>query len=495
MTTQQKSSAISEDKTKKKEEEKNKPSGGLKTTETTQSASTEEKSKKKDSGFTEKNFLVEQKEISPTKQELIFNLPAQDFEKYYQQALRELGKELKVDGFRQGTVPPEVAEKHLPPERVLTYAADLAIRKIYVDTVIKLNLPAVGRPEIDLEEISREKGLRFKATVELLPEVKLPDFSKEVEKINKKFTQEKVEVTEEEVAKELKVLAEQRVKLVTVNRPAKKGDQVLIDLQVLMNNVPLERGGGKKIPVILGSGRFIPGFEEQLEGMKAGEEKEFKLKFPQDYHDRQLTGKEATFRVKVQLVQERQLPEMNDEFAQGIGKFKSLAELKENIKKGLEHEKLHKKEDKWKKELIEALIKKVKIEIPQVLIDNEVEVMMREIVNDIAQLGLTKEQYFQHLKVSEEQMKKQWREKQAPDRVKAALILKQIAQDKKISPPKEKVEEMVNRVVQQQTALGQDPAKIDVQRIYEAVKGSLTNEEVFKWLMGKENVHQCEHKH
>ncbi len=443
---------------------------------------------------TEENYLVEIKDKLKSSKELVFKIPAKDFEKFYQQSLKELGKDLKVPGFRKGKVPEEVIEKELTPERILYNAGDIAIRKIYVEAIVKNNIPAIGEPKIELKNIKKGEDLEFVATVDLLPEVKLKDFQKDIDKVNEKFVKKEIKIDDKDIQKELDALANQRVKVITVNREAQKGDQVEVDFDVFVNNVAIEGGSAKKHPVIIGENRFIPGFEEQLIGVQADDEKEFELEFPKDYHAKNLAGKKAKFKVKVGLVQERELPEINDEFAKGFGKFKNLQELKDNIKHGLIHEQEHKKEDEWKKELIETLLTKVDMEIPQSLIDNEVEVMMRELENDVMRLGLTKEQYFSQVKTTEEKMKEGWKKKQAPNRVKAALILQHLAKEHKLAPKKELVQQQVDQIVQQQTAYGQDPAKLDIQRIYEAVKGSLTNEEVFKWLMGGEDkVHKCEH--
>lgn len=441
-----------------------------------------------------KNYLVKAEDKSKSSKELVFKIPAKDFDKFYQQSLKELSKDLKVSGFRKGKVPAEVAEKELTPERILYNAGDIAIRKVYVDAIIENNISAIGEPKIELKNIKKGKDLEFVATVDLLPEVELKDFQKDIDKVNEKFSKQEVKVDDKDVQKEIDVLASQKVKVVTVNREAQKGDQVEVDFDVFVNNVAIEGGSAKKHPVVIGENKFIPGFEEQLVGAQADDEKEFELEFPKDYHAKNLAGKKAKFKVKVGLVQERELPEINDEFAKGFGKFKNLQELKDNIKHGLAHEREHKKEDEWKKELIETLLTKVDMEIPASLVNNEVEVMMRELENDVMRLGLTKEQYFSQVKTTEEKMKEEWKKKQAPNRVKAALILQHLAKEHKLTPKKELVQQQVDQIVQQQTAYGQDPAKLDIQRIYEAVKGSLTNEEVFKWLMGGEDkVHKCEH--
>jgi len=380
---------------------------------------------------------------------------------------------LKVSGFRKGKVPTEVAEKELTIERVLYNAGDMAIRKVYVDTIIAENISAIGEPKIELKNVKKGEDLEFVATVDLLPKVELKNYKKEISKINKKFVDKKPEVTEESIQKEVDVLAAQKVKIVTVNREAQKGDQVEVDFDVFVNNVAIEGGSAKKHPVIIGDGKFIPGFEDKMVGVVADDKKEFELTFPKEYHAKHLAGKKAKFKVKVNLVQERELPELDDEFAKGFGKFKTIKELKDNLRQGLEHEQIHRIEDEWKKELIEALIAKVDMEIPMSLITNEVDVMLRELENDVAKIGMQKEQYFQQIKTTEEKIKEEWKKEQAPNRVKAALILKYLAEDNKLEPTKEDIQGKVDQIIQQQTAYGQDPAKLDIQRIYEAVKGGI----------------------
>lgn len=438
--------------------------------------------------------LTKTKELSESSKELTFKIPAEEFAKFYEKSLKELSEDLKVSGFRKGKIPTEVAEKELTPERVLYNAGDNAIRKFYVDVIISENIPAIGEPKIELKNIKKNEDLEFVATIDLLPEVILKSYQKDVDKINKKFSSKKPEVKEESIQNELDVLAAQKVKIVTVNREAQNGDQVEVDFDVFVNNVAIEGGSAKKHPVIIGDGKFIPGFEGEMIGVVADDEKEFELTFPKDYHAKHLAGKKAKFKVKVNLVQERELPELNDEFAKGFGNFKTIEELRNNLKEGLEHEQVHKIQDEWKKELIEMLIEKTNIEIPKALINSELDVMMRELENDVAKMGMQKDQYFAQIRTTEKDIKKEWEKKQAPNRVKAALVLKKISEDNKLEPSKEDIQNRVDQIVQQQTAYGQDPAKLDIQRIYEAVKGSLANEEVFKWLMGgEEKVHSCKH--
>lgn len=433
---------------------------------------------KKDSSLIKKESLGKTSEVR-----LLFRVPAAELEKFLDEAAHQLSHDIKIDGFRHGKVPREVIEGKVGAERLLNEAANLAVRKHYVDAILDEKIQAIGEPKIEIKKLAKGNDLEFTATVGLLPEIKLENWQAAIKKVNREQKDKKVEVDDKEVERELEFLANQRAKVVTVNREAKQGDQVEVDFQVFQDNVAIEGGTAQKHPVVIGENKFIPGFEEKLVGAKAGEEKEFELKFPEKYHAPNLAGKKAKFKVKVNLVQERQVAKIDDEFAKGIGKFKSLAELKDNIKHGIEHEKKHKLEEEHKKELIEALVEKVDAQMPGSLVEREVMTMMNEMDQDIARVGLTREKYLAQLKTTEEKLKKEWSENQAPKRVKAALILRHLAQENKLEPDSKKVEERVNQILQYYQTIGQAKDKIDLPRLYEATKGNLANELVFEFLM------------
>lgn len=429
-------------------------------------------------------YLKKQQKLKSSEVKLFFEVPAEKMAQFVDQAVQGLAKEVKVDGFRSGKVPRNVLEQRLGKERILYEAAELAVKKIYVDSIVEEDIAVVGEPKIDLEKVEEGKSLKFSATVGLLPEVNLKKgWEVKANKVNQKHQGKKVAVSTKEIDQEVDFLANQRVKLVTVNRKAKKKDQVEIDFQVLMNNAPIENGTAKKHPLVLGENKFIPGFEEQLVGLKSGDEKEFKLTFPKEYHAAHLAGKPAQFKVKVNLVQERQLPKVDDEFAKGIGKFKTLKELRANIEEGIKHEKQHQQEDLWKKELLDVVVDEADFEVPSVLIENELETMMAELVQEVSRIGLTKEKYLAQIKKTEKELKDEWIKKVAPRRVQAALILRDLADKNKLQPDSEEIEKQVNRTLQYYSSLGQVSEKIDIQRLYEMTKGSLTNEKVIAFLM------------
>lgn len=425
------------------------------------------------------------KELEKSEVELSIKIPAKELDKYIEKTINKLGSELKIDGFRQGKIPADVVERTAGPDRVFHEAAEEAVKDAYVNAILDQKIEAIGEPQVALTKMAKGNDLEFTATVGVLPKIKLEGWEADVKKINEKFRNKKIEVDEKQIDREVEFLAKQRAKIVTVNRQAKKDDQVELDFDVTQDNVPLENGSAKKQRIIIGEGKFIPGFEEHLIGMKAGEEKTFTLKFPKQYHAKHLADKDAKFDVKVHTVQERQIPEINDEFASGIGKFKDLKNLRENIHEGIEHEAKHKNEDQQKKEIIESISEKMKLDIPSVLVDREIEVMLSELEADIQKIGLNKAQYFQQLKTSEEKLKEEWKNKQAQTRVKAALAIREISKKEGIVPSSEEIEQEANKIMEYYQSIGQTEDKMDIKRLYEATKGNLTNEKVFEFLMKK----------
>jgi len=422
------------------------------------------------------------KKLKQSKIEISFSISWDAWKIFLDKAAANISEEIKVDGFRAGKAPRNLVEQKVGKEYVLNQGAQLAIEKEYVDFIKKENLQVIGSPEIKLDKIEEEKNLEFKAQVAVMPEVKVQkSFEEDIKKINKEYAEKKAEVKEEEIISELNKLANSRVKLVTVRREAKKGDQVELDFDVLMGGVPIENGSSKNHPLVLGKGVFIPGFEEQIEGMKEGEEKEFELKFPEDYHKKDLAGKPATFKVKVNLVQERQTPEINDDFAVSLGKFKNLEELKENIKKGIEHEAQHKiKEEKIGK-YFDKIGEKTEVELPEALIVEETEKMLREFEQQTQSMGMNLDQYLTTIKKDKEELKKDWKP-QAEKRVISALALAQIVKMKEIEVESSDVEKAMNKTLAYYKNVKDIEKNIDLKSLYQYTKNSLENEKVIEML-------------
>jgi trigger factor len=318
--------------------------------------------------------------------------------------------------------------------------------------------------------------------VAVMPEVEINDKYKEaIKKVNVEFGKKTAEVGEDEITLELEKIANSRVKLVTVRRAVKNNDSVEVDFSVSVDGKVIEGGESKNHALVVGKGIFIPGFEENLIGTSEGEEKEFELAFPVDYHKKDLAGKMAKFKVKMNLVQERQVPEINDEFAVSLGKFKNLEELKQNIKEGLEHENEHKmKEEKYAK-YTEELVKNLEGEIPEILIQDELSRMVQEFEGQIQSTGMTLDNYLENLKKNKAELLKDW-EPQAEKRIKSAMALKEIAKKEEVKIETAEVEAEMNKTVQYYKNVKDFEKNVDMKILYSYVKGTLENDKVFEML-------------
>jgi len=260
------------------------------------------------------NIVV--KPLEQSEVEITVSLPWEDWKKYADKAAKSIAKDVKMPGFRPGKVPQAVIEKKYGKEGILLEAADLAVQDSYAEVLRQEKLETIGRPKAEVKTAEEGKALEYVVTTAVMPKATLKPWKDAVKKINKEVAAEKIEASDEEVQKELERLAKTRAKFITVNRAAKTGDNVEVDFQVLRDGVVIENGTGKKHPLVLGSNTFIPGFEEKLIGMMAGEEAEFELSFPAEYHAKNLAGQTATFKVELRLVQERDVPALDDVFAQ-----------------------------------------------------------------------------------------------------------------------------------------------------------------------------------
>lgn len=282
-----------------------------------------------------------------------------------------------------------------------------------------------------------------------------------------KIKKNELQVEEKEVDNALDYLQKSRAKIITVNHRAEKGNRVEIDFEVKNSGVKIENGESRNHPLILGAGGFLPGFEEKLEGMKSNEEKEFSLKVPGKWSDKRVADKNLDFKVKMNLVQERILPDLNDEFAKSLGSFDSLNGLRDSIKDGLMQEKELKEKERIRLELIERIADNSEIDVPRELINQETENMIDEFKANITVFGLDFETYLKEIKKTIDELKKEW-ENQAEKRVKIGICLKAIAEKEKIEVSDKEIE--------------QAKKDIDSEKLKEYTKNALINEKVFALL-------------
>ena len=413
--------------------------------------------------------------------EIKVSVPFDEWKKYLSQAVSDLSKDMKISGFRPGKAPRNMVEEKIGKSNILQEAAEKAIQKTYADILAEGKIDAIGAPKAEILKLAEGNDLEYKIVTAVIPEVKIKKWDSEIKKINKKYKDEKIEIKDEDIDAEIKKIAESRAVLITVNREAKIGDNVLVDFKVSKDGVPIENGTSQNHPLILGKGVFIPGFEENLIGMKENEEKKFILDFPKEYHEKGLAGKPAQFEVKLNLVQERQIPEINDEFAKLLGKFENLEALKESIRNGMAEEKKMETKEKKRSEFLEELMKITETDLPEVLVHQELHKMLGEFEMQLAQMGMDLDGFLSKMGKTKDDLENEWKV-QAEKRVKSALILEEIAKEQDIKIENEKIEEEMNRTIGYYKKEKDLEKNIDMGRLYEYTKGLLTNEEVFKYL-------------
>lgn len=420
--------------------------------------------------------------------EIAVTFPHDAVQKELSKAAEDISASLDIPGFRKGHVPYEKVKEKVGEFAVYERAAELLIRKRYAEVLDRAaeeeqksgrTFEPVGSPEITITKLAPGSDLEFTITLGVMPEMKLPDY----QSITRRVLQEKKEedVSEKEIDDAVQWLRESRASYVTVSQPAEKGSAVEIDFETFVDGVRLEQGDSKAHPLVLGEGKFILGFEDELVGMKAGETKEFSLTAPKDYAEKNLADKKLDFKVTMKLVQRRELPEFSDEFARGLGNFASAEDARRSILEGLGMEKKKKEQDRIRVKIIDTIAETVHIDVPHVLLDAEKKKMLEELRQGIERMGLKWDQYLINIKKTEDDLKKGW-DTDAIRRVKIALALRAIADMEHIVPTDEEVEQEANKIVLQSGVSEQDIKKIDKESLKHYAYGMVRNEKVFAFL-------------
>jgi len=418
---------------------------------------------------------VDIKKLDKNKIEVSVEIPAILLESYFKIAVEELSKNLKIKGFRPGKAPLGMAEKEINSQKLYNYTANIAIQKTLPGIIKDNNLEIIGQPEIIVKKIAKGNTMIYQAFFEPIPEIELSEYK------GIKIKKEDIKVNEDDIKKSLDYLKKSRTKSVVVNRPAKKGDGVEIDFEIRHNNVKIEDGQSKNHPLILGESKFLPGFEKEIEGMKTGEEKKISLDIPKDWPDKRIAGKKLDFQIKLNSVQKREIPDIDDEFAKSLGNFSSLEELKKSIKEGLLIEKKEKGKEKTRMEIIEKIAQKSKAEIPETLINQEADKMLNDLKNNILNMGLDFETYLQQIKKTSNELKKEWRE-QAEKRIKIGLCLNSISKKENIDVSADEVEKKINEDLKKYPNIEEVKKNIDLNALKDYTKNILKNEKVFEFL-------------
>jgi trigger factor len=366
---------------------------------------------------------------TPTNVQLVITADQSELDAAKATVLTRLSKNsVAPQGFRKGKAPLALVEKQLNPELLQSEFLEEAINRLYADAIDRENIRPVSNPEVNIVKFVPFTTLEFKAEVDAVGEITLPDYTKI------KLAKKPVTVTAEDVNKVLEDLKIRAADHEDVARTAKDGDQVILDFEATDSKTgePIEGADGKDYPLVIGSNTFIPGFEPHLVGLKAGEEKTFEITFPKDYGVAALQNRKVTFKVNVSKVQKVVAPKLDDTFAAKVGPFKTLTELKDDIKRQLKTEKEQQADADYQNELLQKVAEKAKVEVPKRLVDEEIERQERQERQNLIYRGQTWEE---HLK-EEGQTEESHREKNRPMaelNVKAGLVLSEIALQEKIT--------------------------------------------------------------
>lgn len=418
------------------------------------------------------------KNLPKAQVELEITLSAQEMEIFWQAAKKKLAESVQLKGFRPGKVPAGVLETPEAKDELYNEAANAAIKKVYPDILAQEEIEPLGKIEVEVLKIAPANEFIFRLKTVVLPKPELPkykDIALTIQKGKKALT-----VKEEEIEEATTWLRKSRAKINPVERPAQKGDFVEVEIKSALAGAELSKATGPE-SFILGEGHFLPGFEEQIEGLKIGERKSFQLKTPADYWDKDLQNKELSFEIKLNKVSERQVPELNDEWAKSLGRFNNLEELKKSISDGLLFEKESKEQERLRALMLEKIVQEAKVELPDVLVENEIEHRLHEI-NHLAQdNGMTMEEYLKKINKDEKSLREDLR-LEAEKTLRGALVLRHISHLEQLEPKTEEIEMAMNEFLKHYGDQKGAEKNIDRAALFEYTKERLTNEKVFQFL-------------
>ena len=373
---------------------------------------------------------------------LTVEVAAEDVEKALQAAYLKQRKQINIPGFRKGKVPRQMIEKMYGPEVFYDEAANNMIPDAYAKAYDESELDIVSQPKIEVVQMEKGKPFIFTAEVATKPEVTLGDYKGlKVDKVSTRVTQKEVD---EEIEKE----RERNARTIEVtDRAVQDKDEVTLDFEGFVDGVAFEGGKGEDYPLTIGSGSFIPGFEEQLIGAEIDKEVEVNVTFPKEYHSEELAGKDATFKCTVHTIKAKELPELDDEFASEVSECETMDAYRAEVKKNIKERKERTGKEKKENQAVDQAIENAQMDIPEAMIEFQVRQMADDFARRIQQQGLTVEQYFQFTGLSEEKMMEEMRP-QAEKSIKTRLVLEAIVKAENIEVSDERVEEELTKMAE-----------------------------------------------
>lgn len=371
---------------------------------------------------------------------LTFTIEATKFDEGMKKVYAKTAKYFNVPGFRKGKAPMNIIERQYGSEIFFEDTFNEIVPAVYDEELKANNIEAVSRPDIEVTQIGKGQDLIFTAIVQIKPEVKLGKY--------KGIQLKKIEynVTDEDIEHEIGHMAEKNSRLVTIeDRPVEEKDIAVIDFEGFVDGEAFDGGKADNHELEIGSKTFIPGFEDQIIGMKIEEERDINVKFPEEYFSKDLAGKDAIFKVKLHEIKRKELPEIDDEFAKDVSEFDTIKELKESIKEKLEEENKSRAKYEIEDEAIKIVCDSVEIEIPSGMIETEIDNMVKDIEARLSYQGLKLDQYLNMINKTEEDFRKEY-EEQAQKSVKSRLVLEAIVKDAKIEITDEELNEKIKEM-------------------------------------------------
>ena len=415
------------------------------------------------------------KKIDQNQTELIVELVRDDLNKYVETTESELGKDLQLDGFRKGKVPKELLKKNLDAKRVLESALDLAMKDSLAKTIEEEKLDVLNVSKLEVKDNTAEK-LVYKIILTLFPEIKVQNFS------NFKVDRRDVQVDQKDIDSTMETIKASRSILHDKDGIVENGNRVEVDFEVRHDGQILEGGISKNHPLVIGGKNFIPGFEDNLLGMKKDEEKTFSLIAPKDYYVKKIAGQKLDFTVKVNSIQSVELPKVDDEFIKSSGNFKNLDQLMGSIKDGIMEEKKLKEKQRVRLEIINHIIKNSSIVIPEILVNQQLDSMISNLDKDLHANGMELSLYLVQMGKTQDELRNEWRD-ESERQVKIVMILHRIARDNNISASHEEVDESLSTTVQSMIMKGEvDKTNLDVDSLRDSISNRIINERVFDFL-------------
>ena len=385
---------------------------------------------------------VENVENKANEVKIEFTVEAEKFNEAIQNVYKKNAKYFNIPGFRKGKAPFKMVEKAYGIQIFYEDAFNEIAGEVYSKGLEDNKIEAVSKPEIDIVQIESGKDLIFTAVVQTKPEVKLGKYKGiEIKKVE-------YNVSDEDVEHELSHIAEHNARLVAVeDRPVEKGDTTIIDFEGFTDGKAFEGGKAENYELEIGSGRFIPGFEDQIIGMKIDEEKDINVKFPEDYPSKDLAGKDATFKIKLHEIKKKKLPEINDEFAKDASEFDTLEEWKKSIKEKQEKENSSKAKFEMEEEAIAEACKNATVDIPSGMIEAQIDNMEQDIASRLSYQGMNLDQYLQMIGKTKKEFRDEYKE-EAEKQVKTNLVLEAIMKEEKIEVTKEEIEAKIKEMAE-----------------------------------------------